>query len=154
VSLGNNIPALLLAGPYGSLADKYGRKLAILIPQMGLMAIVAVYFYIGYARPVAMFLYMLLAANILSGVSGGGGVLQMGIFTYASDITEDDPASRTLIFTVLESTLFFAKILGPPIGNSSSIVYYPLIVLLYFLRRPKLYLRIIVLITVYVKVCV
>lgn len=95
---------------------RFGRRTILFVPMIGLTICKILYFFVTYFRW-SYYLYVLLAANFIQGCSGGGGVFQMGIFTYASDITENNLEFRTQLFSILESILFIAKIIGPVLGG-------------------------------------
>ena len=50
VGLANNVPAFLLSGFYASLADRYGRKLCLIIPTLGYSAYVSFLLYMALRR--------------------------------------------------------------------------------------------------------
>ncbi len=115
-TLSVTIPSILMSGPYGSIADKVGRRIILLISFAGLLSMVTCVYLVSSLRP-SSFLYILIAGNIVMGSCGSVGIFQLGLFTYASDMTEHDKDKRTSLFSILESCTFIAKILGPLISG-------------------------------------
>ena len=111
-TLAVTVPSLLLTGPYASIADRFGRKVILSLPCFGLLSMVVAVYLVSRYKP-ANFLYVLMGANVIMGSCGSVGIFQMGVFTYASDLTEDDKVKRTSLFSLLESCTFIAKIVGP-----------------------------------------
>lgn len=111
-NLFTSIPSLFAIGFYGSLADKYGRKVALLLPVFGS------FLYLGsmlLATHVKLchthFAMVVIIGALFNGLSGGPETFLMATFCYASDMTSDD--DRTYVFSVLQSTYSIAKIIGP-----------------------------------------
>ena len=107
-----NIPCVILAGFYGSMADHCGRKLVMYLPLLGSLFYSLIYCYIAIAKP-KFFLYFALLASFLLGISGAFGAFLMAIFSYVSDVTSNSPGTRSQTYSSVESCLFVAKIIGP-----------------------------------------
>ena len=104
-----SVPSIISSLLLGSWSDKFGRKVAILLPLVGLgiesiSAMVNVHFY--EASPA-----YLLYGNILSGMFGGFSTILMALFSYIADITKDK-SNRTLRIGLLESMTFVGGATG------------------------------------------
>lgn len=111
-SLAANIPAFLLSGFYGSLADVYGRKFCIIVSMSGYLIYAVALLFIEVYRPV-YYKAIFIACAFVLGATGSFAVFQMAVFSYAADITHSAREKRGVIYSLLESCLFFAKIVGP-----------------------------------------
>lgn len=112
ISLCTTIPSFLMSGPYGSLADRYGRKIILLISTCGWCMQALASAYIAYTKP-DNYLIILIIASILWGFSGGFQSFQLGSYSYITDITNHMLKFRTIYYTILESFMLIAKIIGP-----------------------------------------
>ena len=114
-SLCATVPSFLLSGLYGSVADVYGRKICILIPFFGYLGYTCALLYVDAYRP-AYYLPLFLGSALLVGLTGSFAAFQMAVFSYAADITQRNAVTRSrrgVVYSLLESCLFFAKIVGP-----------------------------------------
>lgn len=107
-----SLPSFLLSGLYGSLADRFGRKICIVVPLFGYLIYAAALVYIELFKP-ASFATILLLSCLVMGCTGSFTVFQMAVFAYAADITNSSKQQRGVLYSLLESCLFFAKIVGP-----------------------------------------
>ena len=152
LGLFNTIPAFILSGFYASVADKYGRKLCMVIPTLGYSTYVAMLLILAWRRSTGnkvsiQTMEALCAVGLGSlGLSGSFSTFQMALFSYAADFTtaasdaassslvatgteaserrasQDAPvlaagptgtASRGVIYSFIEASLFFGKTVGP-----------------------------------------
>ena len=109
-----SVPSIISSLLLGSWSDKFGRKVTIVLPLIGLgieaiSSILNVHFY--EASPV-----YLLYGNILSGVFGGFSTLLMAVFSYMADVTKDK-SNRTLRIGLLESMTFVGGATGELISG-------------------------------------
>jgi len=114
-----NIPGLLIIGFYGSFADKYGLKNTLLIPILGNIIFLAS-IYQAIITPL-YFVHILMFGALISGLSGSRNTFIMASFTYAADFSL--PEERSNIFSVIESSIFVAKIIGPFVVGYLSDLY-------------------------------
>lgn len=108
-SVAHSIPSIVSSLLLGSWSDRFGRKVAIILPLIGLCieglsGLLNVVFY--EASPVH-----LLYGNILSGMCGGFSAVLMALFSYIADITKDK-SNRTLRIGLLESMTFIGGATG------------------------------------------
>lgn len=111
-SLALSIPSFLLSGLYGSIADKYGRKVCIVVPLLGYLLYTIVLVYIQLYQP-RYFAELIIGCAAIMGCTGSFAVFQMAVFAYAADITTTCREQRGNVYSLLEACLFFAKIVGP-----------------------------------------
>ena len=122
--LAGTIPSFLVSGFYASVANRYGRKVAMICPAIGLFCSSTVLFFMAWVEAddsktlsvEGIFWYSLLG-GAFEGVLGSFSAFQMGAFSYASDITRDDKAQRGAVFSMLEASVFFAKTIAPLAGG-------------------------------------
>ena len=69
ISLASSIPTLLLSGIYSSIADKYGRKVVIIMPIVGLFIKILMLLYVNILHPKYYFL-LYLFSSLISGILG------------------------------------------------------------------------------------
>jgi MFS family permease len=118
--LAQSIPAFLLAGTYASIANRYGRRICLIIPMLGSAVFALILLAILWATnngkhfSISELTLYLTGGSILLGLSGSYSVFQMASFSYAADITNKNMAKRGLIYTLLEASLFLGKAIGPP----------------------------------------
>lgn len=116
VTVAGNIPSLLLAGSYAAIADRYGRKVAMLLPLIGWVIYNLALVGVSYWKP-TYFLYLLLGASFLDGFMGSYTAYLMSTFSYIADITSNNTSTRAFAFSILQSSVFFAKVTGPLLGG-------------------------------------
>ena len=103
-----NIPCILMIGFYASFAGRYGLKPTLLSPVLGnflFLTCIAIARYSKFHYSVIMF------GSLLSGISGGRNSFMMATFAYAADVTS--PKERSDVFSVIESSIYCAKIFCP-----------------------------------------
>ncbi|XP_078657698.1 proton-coupled folate transporter-like [Branchiostoma floridae x Branchiostoma belcheri] len=113
LSLCSSIPSLLIAAILGPMSDKVGRKVAIVTPVTGALALLvntALVFYLNIP------LVGLLPGTLLYGMLGSSTTLYGGCFSYLTDITEPGN-SRAFRMAILESCLGVAAVAGVLTGN-------------------------------------
>lgn len=113
-SITSSVPALLVVGLYGALTERYGPKLALIIPVTGkicnilsLLIASSSPFYRQYYQPIILF------GSLTDGISGTSNSFLMAMFCHASETTSVD--DRSLRFSVMEACLFSSSIIGPMI---------------------------------------
>ena len=111
ISLASSIPTLLLSGIYSSIADKYGRKVVIIMPIVGLFIKILMLLYVNILHPKYYFL-LYLFSSLISGILGSQINFNMGIFTYTADTTQINTDSRSKSYTIVEICIISPKILG------------------------------------------
>jgi MFS family permease len=111
ISLAGSIPTLLLSGIYSSIADKYGRKVVIIMPIAGLFIKILMLLYVNILHPKYYF-FLYLFAYLISGILGSQINFNMGIFTYTADTTQLNTDSRSKSYTIVEICMISPKILG------------------------------------------
>ena len=95
-SLVNFLPTTLAPIIYGSLGDKLGRRLLLIIPSIGSILYVSIYMaIIKFNLPVWVILF-----SCVSSLFGGFGVLFTGAFAYLSDTVP--PERRALRMTIVD----------------------------------------------------
>ena len=109
-------PTILLTGTYGSIANRYGRKLVIYIALVGVMASIASSLYIVVVKPTNIVLPVVMG-SFLYGLCGGYSTFIMAIFSYTSDATADDPGGRKLSYPITEGAIFLPKLVAPVLGG-------------------------------------
>ena len=83
------IPSVLTAVPYGVVADKYGRKIVMILSLLGLFLSLA------WAEAVAYFSHYIAiewywAGNAFLFIGGGSAVLKSTLFTILADVASED----------------------------------------------------------------
>ena len=112
ISLGGFSVGLLVVPLLGSWSDLAGRRLVLVIPNIGLALQVGVYLVVMYLRlPVVYFL----VGRLLSGLSGDFNAILAGCFAYVADVS--DRRSRTFRVAVLEACLGISGMLASIIGG-------------------------------------
>ncbi|PYI01625.1 MFS general substrate transporter [Aspergillus sclerotiicarbonarius CBS 121057] len=108
----DNIPSLLLALPYGILADKYGRRLIMTLSFVGQLA--------GLAWVlVACWLGLPIKAIWLSSaflIIGGGTTVAASVIMMV--VTDSTPQiQRSQIFMCFEAAVLLTELISPPLGS-------------------------------------
>ena len=109
ISLAASVPTLFMSGLYSSVADKYGRKVVIIMPIVGLFVRIVTLLYVHLLHP-PFYFGMYFLSSFISGILGSQINFNMGIFTYTSDTTQQNPSSRSTAFTVVEICMMTPKI--------------------------------------------
>ncbi|KAI8378148.1 major facilitator superfamily domain-containing protein [Choanephora cucurbitarum] len=105
---------LLSAGFLGSLSDRKGRRLVILISGLGNIILMIAYLVtISYAHIFGISL--LYIAPMIRGLVGGDNVLVVTAQAYISDCTS--PTKRTIAFGHLIAAIFLGATVGPPLSS-------------------------------------
>lgn len=122
--LAATIPSLLVSGFYASIANRYGRKIAMICPAIGHFCSASVLLLLAWADAsdsislsVGTIFWFSMLGAIFEGISGSFATYQMAVFSYASDITRDDKAKRGTLFSLLEAAVFFSKTVAPLAGG-------------------------------------
>ncbi|KAF8537766.1 major facilitator superfamily domain-containing protein [Trichophaea hybrida] len=126
-TLFSNIPGVLLAIPYGVLADRYGRKIILVLALLGLtLSFSWILFVCWFALPIK--LTWLSAAFLMLG--GGVQMLIALILMVLADVTPAD--QRTTAFFQLQACVLFAELVAPPLSSvlMSHNVWTPLLIAL------------------------
>ncbi|KAF2492574.1 MFS general substrate transporter [Lophium mytilinum] len=105
------IPGILLAVPYGALADKYGRKWILVLGFLGLELSVLWIMLICYLE---LPLKLTWFSSIFMMIGGGSQVAVATVFTMLTDVVP--PERRTTIFFYVAATLLLAEVIAPAIG--------------------------------------
>ncbi len=123
VGLANNVPAFLVSGFYASVADRYGRKVAMHLPTFGYSVYVAMLLLMSITRTTGgritvtqCLIYNFIGLGSL-GMSGSFATYQMALFSYAADITKTRGDLRGTVYSLLEASLFFSKTVGPLVAG-------------------------------------
>mmetsp|Transcript_24570 Transcript_24570/g.36184 ORF Transcript_24570/g.36184 Transcript_24570/m.36184 type:complete len:531 (-) Transcript_24570:174-1766(-) len=109
-----SVPSIITCGIYGSISDKYGRKVAILLPIVG-VGILCISYCIAAVeilRPIYT-LVLLISANIFMGLTGSYITFVMGIICFVSDATVLIPESRKKAYSFTEATIFAPQVISP-----------------------------------------
>lgn len=106
------LPTILTTGPFGAIANRYGRKPVLLSSLIGIIVLVATYLYVSVARSDHFFL-LTATASFIAGMSGGYSSFIMAIFSYAADTTANNPSLRKQSYPVTEACIFIPKIFCP-----------------------------------------
>jgi PCFT/HCP family folate transporter-like MFS transporter 1/3 len=128
VGLANTIPSFLLSGFYASVADRYGRKLAMHIPTLGYTVYVTMLLYMsitrsngGHVSLTGVIIFNAIGLGSL-GLSGSFTAYQMSLFTYTADITRKRVENRGTMYSILEASLFLSKTVGPVAAGTYSVL--------------------------------
>ena len=108
ISLTLSFPPLLLSGIYSSIADKYGRKVVIIMPILGIFVKILTLLYVHILHP-PYFFPLYLFGSFTYGILGSQVNFNMGIFTYTADA---NTPSRSKSYSILELCMIIPKILG------------------------------------------
>ena len=111
ISLTLSFPPLLLSGIYSSIADKYGRKVVIIMPIVGIFVKILTLLYVNILHP-SYFFPLYLFGSFTYGILGSQVNFNMGIFTYTADTTRTNTPSRSKSYSIIELCMIIPKILG------------------------------------------
>lgn len=112
INLGGFLVGILVVPLLGSWSDVAGRRLVLVLPNLGLALQVVVYLVVMYLQlPVVYFL----VGRLLSGLSGDFNAVLAGCFAYVADVS--DRRSRTFRVAVLEACLGLSGMLASIIGG-------------------------------------
>jgi MFS family permease len=111
ISLTLSFPPLLLSGIYSSIADKYGRKVVIIMPIVGIFVKILTLLYVNILHP-TYFFPLYLFSSFTYGILGSQVNFNMGIFTYTADTTHMNVSYRSKSYSIIELCMIVPKILG------------------------------------------
>ena len=111
-----NITAIFTCGIYGAMADKYGRKVVILISLTGMLCLVIAYLIVDIFHPKFYAVIIIIGAT-LAGLCGSYITVIMSCLCYASDATMDATHERKGAYSVLEASIFAPQIIGPVLSG-------------------------------------
>ncbi|KAI5814503.1 major facilitator superfamily domain-containing protein [Pyronema omphalodes] len=123
-SLFTNIPGVLLAIPYGVLADKIGRKKVLMMTCLGLALEFASVIAICWFRLPIKFIW---GSALFLCIGGGAQMIGALILMVLADVTPD--ADRTTAFFQLQGCVLVSELIAPPVSAwlMSMCLYYPLL---------------------------
>ena len=104
----NSIVPAIAAGTWGTMSDRFGRRLALLVPAVGNLAqclLIAGFAYFRWS------FWTVIVAGSFAGIAGGSGTMFCGLFAFTADVTSS--RRRTLYFSVLAAV----QDVGIMIGN-------------------------------------
>lgn len=111
-SLALSVSSILSCGIFGSIADVYGRKIAMITPIMGLMIYDLAYLYVDMFNPKS-FVIILVTANFIMGISGSYFTFIMAGLCYVSDATISAPHTRKTAYSYAEASIFAPEVFAP-----------------------------------------
>jgi len=131
LSLCHSIPAIVVLGSLGSLSDRRGRRIVLLLPTIGGMCISSCIILVDkylYGNPFGT--KLLLFGSFLDGLTGSYTSLVAVSHAYVTDCTE--PGKRNIVFGWLMGSLYCGFSIGPMIagwisqatGNIMSVFYF------------------------------
>lgn len=106
------VPALVLSGFYGQLADRVGRRFVMCLAIFGYMQFFGAMAVIAATRT-SYYKELYLASSFIAGSLGGFNSFNLAVYSYANDITADMPEQRGMYFTVLDAGHSISKLLAP-----------------------------------------
>ncbi|KAL5612924.1 hypothetical protein BROUX41_003999 [Berkeleyomyces rouxiae] len=134
------VVSIVAAMPYGVLADRVGRKPALLSSWCGMT--------VGFAYMMAFLhfardknLYFILTGSLFQVFGGGLSVAFSAIYAVASDITTDQDRAASFFYLSIAATL--GGISGPPLAGRIMMLYGPWMpIFLVFILSPPIILLI------------
>jgi MFS family permease len=97
-TLSGDIPSIFLLGIYSGLADKFGRRVALMLPAIGYLVYFGGIFAIALFKP-DQYILVFCICSFFSGCCGNYGTFMMGMFAYLADITL--PKERASKYSIL-----------------------------------------------------
>jgi PCFT/HCP family folate transporter-like MFS transporter 1/3 len=113
-NLALGLPSICFSIFYGSVSDRLGRKLFIILPALGAAMNTGVILEIAYLRD-SLPLYMCLIGAFTSGLYGGYSVLNFAAYAYTADVTAN--SGRTRQIGLLESMTYLGATLSLLVGG-------------------------------------
>ncbi|CAG8668226.1 2180_t:CDS:2, partial [Racocetra persica] len=114
LNLCSAIPAIFRAGPYGSLSDRRGRRIVLLLPTIGAVISTIINILVGtYYKSLS--LYFLVVSPLIDGITGGFLPVKAAFYAYATDCTPIE--RRNIVFSRLQSAIFIGFAIGPLLGG-------------------------------------
>ncbi len=137
------VPSLVTSFCYGSLSDKYGRKLALILPVTG--QIISSLVYIFNAVFVKLSVAAILPGPLISGLFGGWTSISIGAFSLLGDMTS--PQQRTTRMSIAESGIFISSAIGHGVSGlildkTSFTFVFCIVCALYVLTFAYIFMRI------------
>lgn len=84
-------------GPYGALVNRYGRKLGLCVPIVGVILGTLCFLFIHTAKP-SYFALVAVLGSLLMGLTGSYSTFIVSVFSYTSDLTTESPLARKKSF--------------------------------------------------------
>jgi MFS family permease len=112
ISCACNVPAFFLTGFYGSLADKYGRRIVMFVSLVGFLIYCSGLFIVAVLKP-SFYIWLLAICSFCNGLTGSFATFLLGNFSYAADITAMFPGDRSRVYSVLEAGILVAQVFAP-----------------------------------------
>nr|CAG8549890.1 5103_t:CDS:2 [Entrophospora candida] len=116
LSLFHSIPAIVVLGSLGSLSDRRGRRIVLLLPTIGGICISSCIILVDkylYGNPFGT--KLLLFGSFLDGLTGSYTSLVAVSHAYVTDCTE--PGKRNIVFGWLMGSLYCGFSIGPMIAG-------------------------------------
>ncbi|CAI2162721.1 3579_t:CDS:2 [Funneliformis geosporum] len=107
-------PAFFTLGPIGSLSDRKGRRISLIIGIAGSLISTLNILLVGNFLE-SLGLYFLVIGGFLEGLSGGFYTLAAASHAYTTDCTP--PTQRSVVFGWLQGAMYIGIALGPMIGG-------------------------------------